>query len=778
MVLFNKRHNKYKSIILFLSIALSYFIAGKMGLMLAFVHTSSTAVWAPTGIALAACLLFGYRFWPAIFIAAFLTNLTTAGSVATSLGIATGNTLEAVIGAYLVNHFAHGRNAFLRAQDLFRFTVLAALLSTTVSANIGVTSLILGGYAQWSQFLPIWFTWWMGDATGALIVAPFIIFWAARHPLYSSKSRKLEALIAFSVLILVSVILFGGIAKTYPLTFICLPVIGWIAFRFGRRETVSAIVLFACFAIWGTLQGFGPFAVFSKNTALLMLQIFMDVTTLTALALSVAVAEGRKIEERLQSTLNNMSEGFQIIGFDWRFLYVNKEVIKQGRKRKDELLGRTMMEMYPGIEKTDLFVHLKRSMQERVPHHMETKFDFPDGSTEWFELRIEPISEGISILSLDITERRKNQEKVAHEKAEDEALLASIGDGIIATDPDGKIILVNRAFEELLGWRESEVIGKSEVDLFAMQDEKGIAISVEDRPLKLVFAKKKKITATHYLVRKDNTKFPSLITVSPIILDKKVIGVVKVFHDITREKEIDEMKTEFISLASHELRTPLSAIRGLVAMIHDGDYGPINQGLKRPLTMISTSTERLIHIVNEMLDVSRIEAGRLHFSLIDYDIHELLKEGTAALQNLADRKNIKLIIKQSPALFVQTDKEKFIEIINNLVGNSLKFTQKGSITISVEQKDDKIIVFVTDTGIGIAKEDQSKLFSKFDEIKLKQAGKTTGTGLGLYISHEFVKKMGGVLWIERSVIDKGSIFAFSLPMANTFHARKVKKEIG
>src|SRR5579863_1978749 len=142
-------------------LAVVYFVAGKLGLSMAFVHPSSTAVWPPTGIALAAFLILGYRVWPGVFLGAFLVNLTTVGTVLTSLGIATGNTLEGLIGAYLVTRFANGRNAFERGQDTFKFAMLSGLLGTTVAATLGVTSLALGGFARWSEFRDIWLTWWL-----------------------------------------------------------------------------------------------------------------------------------------------------------------------------------------------------------------------------------------------------------------------------------------------------------------------------------------------------------------------------------------------------------------------------------------------------------------------------------------------------------------------------------------------------------------------------------------------------------------------------------------
>ncbi|HKW78378.1 MAG TPA: MASE1 domain-containing protein, partial [Candidatus Limnocylindria bacterium] len=141
-----------------------YFVAGKLGLSLAFVNASASAVWPPTGLAIAGLLVLGIAYWPAILIGAFAVNLTTSGDVPSSVGIAFGNTLEAVVGAFLVGRFAGGRATFERPADVLRFALLAAVLATAISATVGVTSLALAGLARWSDFGPIWLTWWLGDA--------------------------------------------------------------------------------------------------------------------------------------------------------------------------------------------------------------------------------------------------------------------------------------------------------------------------------------------------------------------------------------------------------------------------------------------------------------------------------------------------------------------------------------------------------------------------------------------------------------------------------------
>src|SRR4051812_26429348 len=176
-------------------LAALYFGAAKLGLALAVVNASATAVWPPTGIALAALLVLGVRAWPAILLGAFLANVTTAGSVATSLAIAIGNTLEGVAGAYLVRRFANGYSVFDRPRDVFTFALLAACISTVISATVGVTSLCLGGFASWANYGSIWLTWWLGDAVGALVVAPPLILWSLNPHARWSPRQVAEILI-------------------------------------------------------------------------------------------------------------------------------------------------------------------------------------------------------------------------------------------------------------------------------------------------------------------------------------------------------------------------------------------------------------------------------------------------------------------------------------------------------------------------------------------------------------------------------------------------------
>src|SRR5438046_6422459 len=278
-----------------------YVVAGKLGLALAFVHASASPVWPPTGIALAATLLLGYRVWPALFLGAFLVNVTTAGSVWTSLGIAGGNTLEGLLGAFLVKRFANGRRVFDRARDILMLAALAGLGSTAGCATIGVTSLSLGGDASWERFGAIWLTWWLGDAAGALVVAPVLILWGRDRAVRLRRAGALELASLIGSVVLAGWVVFGGLSWgwDYPLTFLCILPLVVAAFRFGAREAATCVALLSVIANWGTLDGSGPFVRYTQNESLLLLQTFMGTMAIVALLLAAIVKTHGETEAAL-----------------------------------------------------------------------------------------------------------------------------------------------------------------------------------------------------------------------------------------------------------------------------------------------------------------------------------------------------------------------------------------------------------------------------------------------------------------------------------------------
>ena len=291
-------------------VAALYFVAGKLGLQLAVVHPSATAVWPGTGIALAAILLFRYGVWPGIFLGAFAVNLITAGSILSSLGIATGNTLEALAGAYLVMRFANGRRVFDRAEDIFKFLLFACVLATVISASLGTASVFLTGFNRGAQPGPFWLTWWLGDMAGAVVVTPCFLLWSSQTSRHKSKRPVMLQGIAFVSLLLVGILVFSDFilpgARDYPLKFICIPFVVWVAFELQPRSAALAILSFVAAALASALHASQGALV--PNESLLVMQVFFSVAALTSLSVSAAVTERNRHQQTLEKAKIELEE--------------------------------------------------------------------------------------------------------------------------------------------------------------------------------------------------------------------------------------------------------------------------------------------------------------------------------------------------------------------------------------------------------------------------------------------------------------------------------------
>lgn len=346
---------------------------------------------------------------------------------------------------------------------------------------------------------------------------------------------------------------------------------------------------------------------------------------------------------------------------------------------------------------------------------------------------------------------------------------------IIITDVDGNILYANKAVQRITHFNPKKIIGKNP-KLWGRQMSKDFYKKLWNT----IKVKKKPFAGEIINRRNHDGQYVAKAIISPILKNNRLIGFIGTEDDITREKEIDKMKSEFISIASHELRTPLTAIKGFLSMIFENDYGEINKGLKEPLKDIKNATERLIELVNNLLNISRIEAGRMKFTIVDFNLKDLIKEILDLLLPIAKSKKIKIVSQLKVNYKVAADIEKVREVMNNLIGNSLKFIDQGGITVYAERSRENkelLNIYVKDTGIGIAPEDQRLLFNKFQQISSTQRGRPQGSGLGLYISKSICRKMGGDLWLEESAVGKGSIFAFSLPISGTITSIKSKLAI-
>jgi len=302
-----------------LALAVVYHLAARLGLKMAYVQANTSPVWPPTGIALAALLLMGYRYWPGITLGLLLGSLLTGAPLDLAIGMSLGNTVEALVAVYCMNRIVGLHKEIDRIRDVVGL-VLVSLLCTTIGASIGTTTLMLTGLGEWQSYWAIWITWWIGDLLGALVVAPVLLTWASLPAVRFNRRSYIEGGILLVLVAAVTWFVFSSLPPVgifhQAMIYVIFPFVIWAALRFGQRGATLAITIVSGIAIWGTAQGTGPFSLESKNDSLVLLQTFMAVVALTALILAAATLERRKATDALRqradelATLNDSSKTF------------------------------------------------------------------------------------------------------------------------------------------------------------------------------------------------------------------------------------------------------------------------------------------------------------------------------------------------------------------------------------------------------------------------------------------------------------------------------------
>lgn len=378
---------------------------------------------------------------------------------------------------------------------------------------------------------------------------------------------------------------------------------------------------------------------------------------------------------------------------------------------------------------------------------------------------------------LDDTEEARR--KAEEEKNKTQAIITGFVDGLLVFDKENRLVLANPQAENFLKVKSQNIIGKSTSELSGAKNLEGLISilmekpslasasakatadkkSVEDGELKGIF--RKEWDAGENLVLEVST--------IPLMAGEQKTGTLVVLHDISREKIVERLKTEFVSISAHQLRTPLSAIKWTLRMLLDGDLGEITKEQREFLEKTYRSNERMIILINSLLNVTRIEEGRFLYRPTLAEIDKLVESVVEMLKEEAERKRVKLGLERDKKLpKVHIDIEKIKLAVQNLVDNALKYTLPGGeVKVALKYIDGEIRFSVKDTGVGIRKDQQERVFSKFFRGANVMRLETEGSGLGLFITKNIIEAHGGKIWFE-SEENKGTTFYFTLPIKKEF----------
>ncbi|HYR37270.1 MAG TPA: MASE1 domain-containing protein [Burkholderiales bacterium] len=656
-------------------LAAVYFTAAKLALLAAIPPGYATALWPPSGIALAALLLWGTRLWPGVWIGSFAANLMVEGAPLPAAVIAAGSSLQAYAVATLVRRHLGVPRRFTLVRDVLVFVGLAAG-GAIIAPTVALVPLATIYPLKVPDIATNWWTWWEGDACGMLIFTPLILSWTAPGIAWTRR-RIVEALV-FAVLLLAAgeIVFSGGFGRT----FVMVPFIVWAAFRFGQREVTTTSAVVCAMALWYTLQReIGPFSVLPRNETLLLLLIFVSTIVVTGLILGAVLAQLQASHDELETRVR---------------------------------------------ERTRLLADSERR----------------------FRLMVDSV----------------------------------VDYAIFMLDPGGRVASWNAGAQRIKGYSAAEIIGEHFSRFYSREEIEGGKPQWELE----VAGREGRFEEEGWRLRKDGSTFWANVVITAVRDDSgRLLGFAKVTRDLTERKRVEaemvharveaerasESKSQFLANMSHELRTPLNSLLILARLLADNTSGNLSDKQVRFAQTIYSSGMDLLALINDLLDLAKIESGAVTaLHMASTRLEALREELEHTFRQVAQEKRLQFVIEIAPDLpaTIRTDATRLKQILKNLLANAFKFTPRGSVRLRVAPRGEKSVAFeVSDTGIGIPADKQQMIFEAFQQADGSTSRKYGGTGLGLSISRELTRLLGGELELA-SEPGQGSTFTLVLPLSD------------
>jgi signal transduction histidine kinase/integral membrane sensor domain MASE1 len=702
-----------------------YLATAKLGLGFDAASGFATLVWPPSGIALAALLLYGMRLWPAITLGAFLVNLATGAPPLVAFGMAAGNTLEAVVGAHLLLQVYQFDLTLRRARDVLALLFAACIVSTLISATVGTGSLWVGGVISGAAFASVWRTWWVGDALGDLIVAPVLLVWGQRQWLrVPRRHRAAEAAALVAAVILVSLYVFDvvvplGSPVEFRWPFLTFPVLIWAAWRFQQRGATAAMLLVAIVATAQTILGLGPFAASRLSESLLSLQVFMSVVAITTLFLAAIITE------RNTAALVR-DEALERVG---------------AAERRSRFLAEASRILASGLDYEKTMTNVARLVVPTLGDNCVVDVVLVDGSIRRVaEASADPAKEEL------LRRLRKYPPNASRPTSPvfkvlktgqteyiphfDIAALRAVGgndeyvDIVRAIAPRSSVTVPLKSRDRIVG-----------AITFGMA-ESGRSYQPEDIALAEEFAARAAVAA-------DNAT----------LYDESQQAI--------RARDV------FLAVASHELRTPLTALNLQVGnLIRSLERSRTDEEASAPQPLpkvkeMEQQIARITALVETLLDVSRVGSGRIELALEELDLREVVRDAVAHFRDQATSAGCDLEVELGDgACRGRWDRLRIEQVLINLLANAVKFGAGEPVRVVLVCSPAFATLSVHDQGIGIARQDHQRIFELFHRTPTERP--FGGLGLGLWIARQIVTAMGGSIDVK-SALSQGAEFIVSLP---------------
>ncbi|HYH79103.1 MAG TPA: MASE1 domain-containing protein [Longimicrobium sp.] len=695
-----------------LILALAYFVAGRVGLSLAFVQANASPVWPPSGVALAGLLLWGMRYWPAVLVGAVAVTLSSGAALPYAVMAGAGNVIDALVGAWLLGRVKRIRLSLSGVRDVLRFVPLAALPGPAASALLGVGGLLLWEMLPLERAPVTALVWWTGNGTGVLVAAPVILAWAAaRRPL--TRQQALELACAAAGAVLVTLIAFDGSRGWYgasvPLSYAVFPFVTWAAMRTGLRgaSTVTAAVAFAAVAQAARVV-YGPLGEDDAQEALLFVQAYLALVSMTGLVLAALTHERRRAMRRERRARRNA----------------------QAAERRSAFLAEVGAALSGSLDHRETLARLSTLVVPRLADGCIVDEVDEDGRFGWaVTLHRDP---GIHAV-LEETRRLYPPNENPHSRVA-RAMATGLTEWVKRVTPEFErgLAVDERHLGMLRGLEMSAAVF---VPLVARERTVGVLTLMR--------------TGGRELGRRDVALAEEVARRAALYVDNA-----RLYRSVRNEAAA---RQKVVSMVSHEVRNPLSTILlNATAALDDGARsGPA----RPPLEAVVLAAEQIRHLVQDLADVTRLEAGSLPVERVVFRPCAMLREAALLLEPLAARNGVRFEARIPADLPpVVGDRDRTLQVLGNLVGNAVRHTPGGgSIVIHAEAVEGAVRFSVADTGGGIEADALGGLFTPL------WSGDVAARGMGLPLSRAIVEAQGGRMWAE-SDPGRGSRFYFTMPI--------------